>query len=128
MRKRLLQATALAGLACLVLGGVGIDAIHIIISRSVADYTLLARQHHPDAESDVAALIAYTQSDPPPLQQRNLAVWRLGRLGDAETLVPLTRLYTGTACAHGKFLCQYELTKAIRILGGRPSPGRDTGQ
>jgi hypothetical protein len=42
----------------------------------------------------------------------------LGQLGDQKSLVVLKSYYTGEPCDHEKFLCQYELEKAIKLLEG----------
>ena len=72
------------------------------------------------------ALIEYMNSESHPLKERNRAVWALGRLRDPRALPALEGVYTGDLCEHARFLCQYELEKAIKRCGGNPTPPRQT--
>jgi hypothetical protein len=76
-----------------------------------------ACQKHPGDR--VEALIAYIFSDEHSLQDRNHAIWALGHIGDERALPALEKLYTGMPCDHEKFVCQYELRKAIDKVKGK---------
>ena len=52
------------------------------------------------------------------LKERNQAVWALGQIGDPSALPLLKKYYTGEECRHDKFLCQWELEKAISLTDG----------
>lgn len=67
----------------------------------------------------VEALISYVDdSDNHTLRKRNQAVWALGQLGDNRALPILEKYLTGEECDHEKFMCQYELEKAIKLVSG----------
>lgn len=62
------------------------------------------------------ALVSFLNDETNSLKQRNEAVWVLGQLGDTKSLPALQSYYTGEPCDHERFLCQYELEKAIKLL------------
>ena len=66
----------------------------------------------------VEALIKYIDSDEHPLRKRNRAIWALGQLGDPRASPILEKLYTGEPCNHFKYVCQYELKKALKLCRG----------
>ena len=66
----------------------------------------------------VSALMAFIDDEERELAERNRAVWALGQIGDARALPALEKRYTGESCDHDRFLCQYELKKAIRKCRG----------
>lgn len=105
-----------------LLGGVGLGAILWHIHRSVEQYSEVAQNAHPHPGDDVAALIDVMNSDSHTFRDRNLAVWTLGRLSDARALPALESAYTGKPCEHDTRLCEHELSKAIRLCGGVPTP------
>ena len=70
------------------------------------------------AGDKVGALIAYVNSESHSFKEKNRAIWALGQLGDVRALSLLEQLYTGQSCEHDKYLCQYELKKAIRLCKG----------
>jgi len=105
-----------------LLGGAGLGAILWHIHRSVQQYSEVAQKAHPHSGDDVAALTDFMNSDSHTFRDRNLAVWTLGRLRDARALAALESAYTGKACEHDKQLCQYELSKAIKLCGGIATP------
>ena len=70
----------------------------------------------------VEALVAYVESDRRTLAQRNHAVWALGQLRDPRGLPVLEKHRTGQSCDHARFLCQYEIEKAIALC--RPEGAR----
>lgn len=64
-----------------------------------------------------AALMQYLQDESGhSLKERNQAIWALGQIGDRKALPLLKKYYTGEECRHDKFLCQYELKKAINLI------------
>ena len=66
----------------------------------------------------VEALSAFVDDENKSFKERNSAVWALGQLGDRRALTALNKYYTGEECQHDKFLCQYELKKAIKLAEG----------
>lgn len=66
----------------------------------------------------ITVLIAFVSSEKHSFQERNIAVWALGQLGDKRALPALEKYYTGQPCDHSKYLCQRELKKAIKLLRG----------
>lgn len=62
------------------------------------------------------SLVSFLNDETNSLKQRNGAVWALGQLGDPQSLSVLRSYYTGEPCDHKRFLCQYELEKAIKLL------------
>lgn len=106
--------------------GVALGIVVWQVYRSVQEYTAIAQQAHPHPGDDVAALVAYMESDAHSLGERNHATWALGHLRDPEALPALASVYTGELCDHERGLCQYELEKAIKLCGGVPDPPRKT--
>ena len=82
---------------------------------------------YPQASDEVEALLLRMESPDCTLKQRNQAVWILGRLADERALARLVQVYTGQPCEHDKFLCQYELEKAICRCGGYVEKRNETG-
>lgn len=109
-------------IVCVVLAGGVLSLVLANVHRSVRGYSGVAQKAHPCPGDDVAALMAYMESDTHTLQERNHAVWTLGHLGEARALPTLERAYTGGRCDHAAHLCQYELAKAIKRCGGTPNP------
>ena len=66
----------------------------------------------------VDALMKYMDAEEHSLQKRNRAVWALGQLGQTKALAVLEKNFTGDPCDHSKYLCQYELKKAIKACRG----------
>jgi len=118
--KRVLKVAGILLVVCVVLCGAAVAGIYWRIHRSVQHYCAVAQQAHPCPGDDVGALIAYMNSPEHSLQERNHAVWTLGRLRDTRALPALRAFYTGEPCDHDRDLCQYELNKAIRLCGGTP--------
>ena len=69
----------------------------------------------------VTALMALLDDPNQGLPKRDRAVWALGQIGDDRALSVLKKYYTGEPCDHTRFLCQYELKKAIRKCRGNAS-------
>ncbi|HSK09668.1 MAG TPA: hypothetical protein VK911_08830 [Vicinamibacterales bacterium] len=103
----------LAGAAALVVAFVGLSWW---VQAGALERAALAMREHPGDE--VEALIAYVESDTHSLLERNRAVWALGQLRDRRALPVLEKHYTGEPCDHGRFLCQHELQKAIKLSRG----------
>ncbi len=66
----------------------------------------------------IEALIAVVDCQGCDLRNRNQAVWALGQLRDKRALPVLYKYRTGKKCDHFRFICQYELAKAIRWTEG----------
>ena len=125
--KRALKIGVISLVVLLALGGVAVGVLYWQIEQSVQQHCAVAQELHPSPGDDVGAVMSYMNSDEHTLRERNLAVWTLGRLGDVRGLTALQAVYTGERCNHERFLCQYELTKAIKLCGGNPDPPRQKG-
>ncbi|RPI01522.1 MAG: hypothetical protein EHM72_06250 [Calditrichaeota bacterium] len=70
----------------------------------------------------VEATIALLESENSPFELKNQAVYALGQFGDARALPALTRQVTGIPCekpcTKRKYVCQYDLQKAIQGCNG----------
>ncbi len=87
------------------------------IGFSVRERCQTAREQYGGTCS--SALMEYLRDEAGhSLQERNDAVWALGQLGDRDALPLLKHYYTGEECQHDKYLCQYELQKAISLIEG----------
>ena len=86
------------------------------IGSSVKDIIVRATQEY--SGDRVEALIAYMQSEKHNLRNRNRSVWALGQIGDKRALSVLEKFHIGEPCDHNKYLCQYELKKAIDLCKG----------
>jgi len=128
MKKRVVRIVVGVFAVCALLGGTVLGVIRWQIHRSVQQYSEIAQKAHPHPDDDVAALIDFMNSDSHKFRDRNLAVWTLGRLCDAQALSALESAYTGKPCEHDKKLCQHELSKAITLCGGIPTPPLKTKQ
>ncbi len=91
--------------------------VAVWIDHGVKTECDLAKKEFGEGEC-VEALLVKVQNEQIPLTDRNKVVWALGQLGDNRALPILNSLYTGEKCDHEKFLCQYELRKAIKLLEG----------
>jgi len=91
--------------------------VAVWIDRGVKTECDLAKKEFGEGEC-VEALSVKVQNEQIPLTDRNKVVWALGQLNDNRALPILNSLYTGEKCDHENFLCQYELQKAIKLLGG----------
>lgn len=89
------------------------------IQAGVRRETDRALQAFPAVEDPVLALLEVVQSDRFAIEQRNKAVWAVGRLGDERALPVLLANFHPDHCDHGRELCQHELAKAIKLCGGR---------
>jgi len=92
-------------------------AAGISIGHGVRDISQSAMEKYSSCD-EVKALIMFVDSDENSLSERNRAVWALGQIGDKRALEVLRKYYTGKPCEHEKYLCQYELKKAINLCEG----------
>ena len=123
MKKRVVKIIGGIFIAVVVLIGIFFGGILWYIDQSVQKNCAIAQQAHPHPGDDVAALIDFMNSDSHSLLERtHIGIWTLGRLSDPKALPALESVYTGELCNHDKFLCQYELAKAIKRCGGTPNP------
>jgi hypothetical protein len=113
-KKPLLKKIVIGSTIVLVLAAGGLAGTIWAIESSVQNMIATAQQSHPRPGDDVAALMDYVASADHGLKDRNRAVWALGRLCDRRALPLLQKHYNGQPCDHEKFLCQYELKKAIK--------------
>jgi hypothetical protein len=100
-----------AGLLVLVLAG-AFAVVTVVIRSGVRDVSEAAVAEYGGDRVD--ALMALADSTDHSMRERNRAVWALGQIGDQRALPVLERHFTGQPCDHERFLCQYELKKAIR--------------
>lgn len=98
---------------------VGVVGLVALIESSARSDALAAQREFPG--DGVEALVQLVQSDHHTLQERNRAVWAIGRLRDRRGLPLLEKYYTGGECDHARFLCQRELRKAIDLCNGTAS-------
>jgi hypothetical protein len=66
----------------------------------------------------VESLVAYLNSDSTDLVQKNRAIWVLGELRDDRALTALLALSGSEICDHDRYVCQYEIGKAIKKIQG----------
>ena len=118
--KKLRKVVTIAFVACVVLCACAIGSIRWGIQNGLDEWCARAQEAHPHSGDDVAALIAYVQSGSHSLHDRNLAVWALGQARDERALPVLPTFVTGETCDHSKYLCQYELKKAVELSGKDP--------
>lgn len=100
-----------------VLVGVFLTGLHWSTQRSIDRWVRVAREHHADAGDDVDALMTFVLDDAHTLDDRNHAVWTLGRLGDQRAVPLLESRLTGEECDHARALCQREIRKALARCG-----------
>jgi hypothetical protein len=66
----------------------------------------------------IEALISVLESDTQSLNEKNKAIWALGKLRATRALPILRSLKTEAECDHSRFVCQRELDKAISTIEG----------
>ena len=69
--------------------GIAVGAVLWSVSGSFREFMAMAQQAHPHPGDDLAALAAYVESEDHSLDDRNHAVWTLGRLSDPRALPAL---------------------------------------
>jgi hypothetical protein len=105
---------------CLMLCAGWLVFAKVSIQNGLDEWRKRAQAAHPHDGDDVAALIAYVQSDSHRLHDRDLAVWALGQARDERAQPVLQAFVTGEECDHSKNLCQSELKKALCLSGRDP--------
>ena len=114
MSKRFIMIAGAAGWMALgVVGSMGF--IRHGIEKDVDRWITTAQLAHPSPGDDLAALLAYLESDTHSLTERNQAVWAIGQYRNSRALETLEKYRTGSDCSHERDLCQRELEKAIRL-------------
>lgn len=113
--KNLCKLLSIALAACLLLGVAALGSIRWNIQSGLDEWCARAQEAHPYPGDDVAALIAYVQSDSHSLRDRNRAVWALGQARDERAFPVLQAFITGEECDHSNHLCQSELKKALAL-------------
>jgi hypothetical protein len=73
---------------------------------------------HLYQEDKVKALLLLIQDENISLDEKNRAIWALGKLRDKRAIPVLKELQTGKTCDHKNNVCQRELEKAILTLEG----------
>ena len=73
----------------------------------------IAQAAYPHQGDDAAALIDYIRDDTRDLEDRNRAVWALGRTRDPRGAAALAPYLRQDGCDHSRYLCQKELVKSI---------------
>ena len=91
----------------------GLRAFFLIEINSISKMTI--NKYKGDR---IEAMIKFLGSEEEELRHKNRVIWALGKLEDKRALAVLRRLYTGKECDHKKYVCQYELKKAISRLEG----------
>lgn len=113
--KRIQKTIAVGVLVLLFCAAAALGVLRLSIQSGLDKWCAVAQQSHPHPGDDVAALMAYVQSESHSLRDRNYAVWALGQARDVRALPLLERYYTGQPCDHSRSLCQGELAKAIKL-------------
>jgi len=118
------QKTLVIGALVLLLGATCVlGYCRWSIQSGLDTWCAIAQERHPHPGDDIAALLAYVQSDAHSLRDRNHGVWALGQARDSRALPVLKSYYTASECDHSRCLCQYELEKAIKLCQGQtPNP------
>lgn len=89
--------------------------VHICLTK----YVSIAQKCFPDEDDKLFSMVRYMNSDQYGLKDRNNMIWAIGQSADKRALNHLLALYTGKPCSHSRYLCQYELSKAINLCGGK---------
>ena len=118
--KKLSKVLGVCFIVCLALCVGWLAFARVSIQNGLDEWCEKAQTAHPHDGDDVAALIAYVQSDSHSLHDRDLAVWALGQARDERALPVLQSFVTGEKCDHNKNLCQSELKKALELSGKDP--------
>jgi hypothetical protein len=91
-----------------------------MIGAGVKRTSRIAQDHY--SGDRVTALIAMAGCESCNLSDRNHAVWALGMLADQRALPVLQKYYNGKPCNHWRNLCQYELSKALKLVRSGNNP------
>jgi hypothetical protein len=118
--KKLRKVLAICFVLCLVFCAGWLAFARVSIQNGLDEWCEKAQEAHPHEGDNVAALIAYVQSESHSLHDRDLAVWALGQARDERALPVLQTFVTNEECDHSKYLCQSELEKALELSGRDP--------
>ena len=89
------------------------------VIRSKVDEICRTAMAQYDGTGKAEALINVLKSDTQSLEAKNDAIYALGYVRDTNALPVLRGLRTGTACDHGRFVCQRALNRTIRYMEGK---------
>ena len=98
----------------------GLFFVSLAIGGGIHSYSQRAQSMFPGER--VEALIAMVDHRDCSLKDRNHAVWALGQLAEKRALPVLQKYYTGAKCDHERFICQYELRKALNLAAKGRNP------
>jgi hypothetical protein len=98
----------------------GLFFVSLAIGGGIHSYSRRAQSMFPGER--VEALIAMVDCQNCILEDRNHAVWALGQLAEKRALPVLQKYYTGMKCDHERFICQYELRKALNLAAKGHNP------
>lgn len=109
----------------IIIGGGILFFIGIYVFFAVwmgAEIMEITKQTQSRYEGDrITAFISALEDEQNGLDMKNRIIWTLGQYGD-ERAEPVCRsLLTGEECDHEKYVCQYELKKALAYMEGKPS-------
>lgn len=103
---------------------IGYFALRFWIGTSVEDHIAIAKALFPGTSED--ALIEMLQDESVSINDKtHVAIWTLGQIQSEKALPILKELYNddpeGETCygKHDKFICQYEIYKAIEAIEGK---------
>lgn len=103
-----------------VIAAAGLLFVALAIGSGIDSNSRMAQTMFPGER--VEALIAVVDCQNCSLKDRNHAVWALGMLAEKRALPVLQKYYTGKKCDHGRFICQYELRKALNLAAKGHNP------
>jgi alkylhydroperoxidase family enzyme len=114
-RRKLLLGVTIAIAVLLVIAA----AVELSIRTFASRMGVIAMERFPGDR--VSALVRYVECTDCDLRMRNHAVWALGQAhrGDPRAAAVLRKHFTAARCDHNRDLCQYELSKAVRLAQGR---------
>jgi len=98
---------------------IGIAAIFLSIEVGVEKQKKQAMARFPGRDPS-QALIELVDCEKCSLPERNHAVWALGQIREDRALPVLHKHFHGGPCDHSKFVCQYELSKALKRIEAAP--------
>jgi hypothetical protein len=115
-RKRVMRWLAYGATGLAVLGAVAVGALALWVRQGVSGECRKAcaaeKMEYPRQQAE--ALIAYVRDARTALREKDRAVWAMGYVKDARVLAALRGMVAnGGQCDHGRYVCQYEVKKAI---------------
>jgi len=114
-RKILLWAGGIVtGLVLLAAG-----AAYVSIESAVDEAQKRAAAQFPGRDP-AQALIEVVDCEKCHMEQRDRAVWTLGQMREERALAVLHKHFYDGRCNHAKFICQYELRKALKRIEAAP--------